>query len=136
VNQNGATITGYYATLRTSAGKQITTGYTTVTFTDVTANTNYEIELDGYASCTFNHWQGTGSTTDPLPFTQPNGPLTVVGVFNCTLGGSVGEAPSIGMLLSAIVSQFDTSMALIAAALAALAITRTVKIVRLDNSPE
>jgi hypothetical protein len=139
VNQNGATITGYYTTLRTSAGRQITTGYTQVTFTDVTANTNYEMELDSYASCTFSHWQSSGSpTTDPLPFTQPNGPLTLVGVYNCTSGGAVGGGAPASMLaiVFALLSQFAMPLGLLAAALGSFAVVhiKTVRVAQRNIS--
>jgi hypothetical protein len=138
VNQNGATITGYYATLRTSAGKQIKTGYTQVTFTDVTAGTNYEMELDSYASCTFSHWQSGGSTTDPLPFTQPNGPLTMVGVYNCTSGGAVGGGSPASMLalVFALLSQFAMPLGLLAAALGSFAVVhiKTIRVAQRNIS--
>jgi hypothetical protein len=124
VDQNGNSITGYYATLRSSSGKQISTGYTDTTFTNVNAGTEYQIELDGYGSCQFQYWQGTGSTTDPLPFTQPNGALTVVGVYDCSSRGSVGGPAFIGAAISAAVSEFGMSITLIALAFGSLLVVR------------
>ena len=101
-------------------------------YTDVTANTNYEMELDSYASCTFSHWQSSGSpTTDPLPFTQPNGPLTLVGVYNCTSGGAVGGGAPASMLalVFALLSQFAMPLGLLAAALGSFAVVR-IKTIR------
>jgi hypothetical protein len=84
VNQNGAPITGYWTVLRTSSGSKIASGYTTKTFTSgMTVGSNYEIELDGYGSCTFSHWQGTSNSGD-LTFTAAGGSQTFVGVFDCT----------------------------------------------------
>jgi hypothetical protein len=132
VNQNGATITGYYNVLRTSTGSRISTGYTTKTYTNVVANTNYEMELDSYASCTFSHWQSTGSpTANPLPFTQPNGPLTLIGVFNCTSGAAVGGGAPASMLalVFGLLSQFAMPLGLLAAALGSFAVVH-IKTIR------
>jgi hypothetical protein len=134
VDQNGNTITGYYATLRSSSGKLISTGYTGTTFTDVTAGTKYQVELDSYASCQFQYWQGSGSATDPLPFTQSAGQMTVVGVYDCSSGGSVGGGAagaagglgSIGILLSTLTSDFGMTIALIASALASIVVRAKV----------
>jgi hypothetical protein len=115
VNQNGATITGYYAELLTSAGSKISTGYTTNTFTDVIAGTNYEIELDGYSTCAFENWQGTTNSGD-MSFTQANGPMTFVGVFDCTSSGAVGLPFPFGLVLSAV-SQLGIPVGFLAAAL-------------------
>jgi hypothetical protein len=126
VNQNGATITGYYATLSSSTGKRISTGYTTKTFTDVTAGTNYEIALDSYASCTFEHWQDTGSTTNPRTFTQANGPMTLVGVYDCTSSSaSVAQPVSIGLVMSAMTSEFGIPVGFLVLAMGAFAAART-----------
>ena len=84
VNQNGQSITGYWTALRSSTGKSLATGYTTKTFTSITVGTNYEIELDSYGSCTFSHWQDSGSSVDPRTFTATAGPETFIGVFTCT----------------------------------------------------
>jgi hypothetical protein len=132
VNQNGATITGYYAILSSSAGKHISTGYTTKAFTDVTAGTNYEITLDSYASCTFEHWQDTGSTTNPRTFTQANGPMTLVGVYDCTSSSaSVAQPVSIGLVMSAVMSEFGMPIGFLVLAVGAFAAARTtVRIVQ------
>jgi hypothetical protein len=92
VNQNGQAITGYYIVLRTSAGKSLATGYTTKTFTGLTTGTSYEVELDSYGSCTFEHWQGTTNSGD-LAFTA-SGPQTFVGVFDCSGAAAPAAAKS------------------------------------------
>jgi hypothetical protein len=125
VDQNGATITGYYNVLRTGTGARISTGYTTKTYTNVVAGTNYQIELDSFGSCTFQHWQDTGSTTNPRSFAQANGPMTFVGIYNCTSGGSVGQPGSIGGLLVAMMSEFAMPVGLLALTIGSLAVVRT-----------
>jgi hypothetical protein len=84
VNQNGQAITGYWTVLYNSNGKQLSTGYTTKTFTAITVGTAYSVGLSSYSSCTFNHWQDSGSTSLTRAFTATAGPETFVGVYACT----------------------------------------------------
>ena len=129
VDQNNNPITGYDTILRTNTGSKIASGFTTKTFTTgLTAGTNYQIVLDSYGACTFNHWQDTGSTANPRTFTAVKGPLTFVGVYTCTSSGSVGQPASLGLVMSAIMSEFGIPMALLAAALGSLAIVRTASL--------
>jgi hypothetical protein len=103
VDQDGQPIAGYYSVLRTSAGVAVASGYTQRTYMAVTAGERYEIQLDSYGGCTFDHWQATGgSTADPLPFTQADGPITFVGVFDCTSSGSLAQTSLIAMLSGAM----------------------------------
>jgi hypothetical protein len=128
VDQNGNIITGYWTVLYGAAGNQIATGYTTKFFNQVTAGTTYQIELDSYGSCTFQHWQGTTNSGD-YAFTQPNGPLTVVGVYSCTSTGSLGQAPMLGLLFAGIMSQVGLPLGFVGAGLIAYVIVRGTKLV-------
>jgi hypothetical protein len=129
VNQNGATITGYYTALRTSTGTKISTGYTTKTFTSgMTAGTKYEIELDSYGSCTFTNWQGTTDSGD-LTFTAASGPQTLVGVYDCTSAGSLGPA-SPGMIFAGIMGEVGIPVGFIIGALGLFSIGRAIRVGR------
>ena len=130
MNQDGASIPGYYAVLFTASGSQLATGFTTNTFTSVTAGTGYEIQLDSYGSCTFENWQDTGSSVNPRTFTQTAGPMTFVGVYDCTSSGSVAQSPSIGMMMLAIMSQIGIPIGFVVVALGSLGIVRTIQAVR------
>jgi hypothetical protein len=92
----------------------------------VTAGTGYQVELDSYASCTFNHWQDTGNSADPRPFTQANGPMTFVGVYSCTSVAGMTQGPSIGMVLYAIVSEASLPIGFMIAALGSLGLVRII----------
>jgi hypothetical protein len=82
-NQNGQTITGYYVGLYNSGGTLVNNGYSPVTFSNLSIGTAYSVEPDNYGSCTFNHWQDTGSTTRDRSFTAANS-QTFVAVYDCT----------------------------------------------------
>jgi hypothetical protein len=118
VNQNGQIITGYLTILRTSSGFPISIGYTTNTFTLVAAGLTYQVEVDGhFGACTFSHWQDTGSKTDLRTFTQASGPMTLVGVFNCTgISASTGQPVSLGLAISALLSEFAMPIGLLSVA--------------------
>jgi hypothetical protein len=83
VNQNGATITGYYVGLYNSSGSLINHGFSPVTFSGLTVGSNYYVEPDNYGSCAFNHWQDTGSTTRDRAFTAASS-QTFVAVYDCS----------------------------------------------------
>ena len=122
VNQNAKAITGYWAVLYSSSGSKIAAGYTTKTFTAVKAGTRYQVELNSYGSCTFTNWQGT-TNSGKIAFTQPNGPLTLVGVYTCTSSGSMA-----GLLFAAL-SQVALPLGFVAAALASLGLARGARLV-------
>jgi len=82
-DQNGNPITGYYITLYDQNYKVLQTGYTTVTFSPLIAGMTYIVEADGYASCSFNHWQDTGSTNYQRTFVATNSPQTLTAVYSC-----------------------------------------------------
>lgn len=83
VNQNGVKITGYYVGLYNSGGTLINSGFSWVTFTGLSVGTTYSVEPDNYGSCTFNHWQDTGSTTRDRSFTAAS-TQTFTAVYECT----------------------------------------------------
>ena len=123
VNQNGGAITGYETTLSSSSGSLISTGFTSETFTDVTAGTSYEIALDSYGSCTFENWQDTGSSVDSRTVTA-SGAQTFVGVYDCTSSGSVGQPLFAALLMTAIAGQAGMPLGFLLAALGLYAIVR------------
>lgn len=82
VDQNNNPITGYYVGLYDSNHNLITSSYTPHTFSD-TVGTNYYVEPDSYGTCTFNHWQDTGSTIRDRSFTAQSS-QTFVAVYQCT----------------------------------------------------
>lgn len=84
VNQNGVAITGYWTVLYNKAGSVLQTGYTPKVFSGLTAGTTYQVELDSYGSCTFQHWQDTGSTNPLRTYVATSGSQTLVGVYSCT----------------------------------------------------
>jgi hypothetical protein len=130
VDQDGDSIPGYYAVLFAANGSQLATGFTTYTFASVTTGTSYQIQLDSYGSCTFENWQGTGGSVNPLTFTQGDGPMTLVGVYDCTSSSSLAQSPSIGIMMSAIMSQIGIPIGFVVVALGSLAIVRTIQTVR------
>lgn len=83
VNQNDQAITGYYVGLYNSGGTLINHGFSPVTFTGLTIGTTYSVGPDNYGSCTFNHWQDTGSTTRDRSFTAAS-TQTFTAVYYCT----------------------------------------------------
>jgi hypothetical protein len=96
----------------------------------VTAGTTYEIQLDSYGSCTFENWQDTGSAVYPRTFTQADGPMTFVGVYDCTSSGSVAQNPSTGIMMLAIMSQIGIPIGFVVVAMGSLAIVRIIQAVR------
>lgn len=82
VNQDGVSITGYYAVLYNSSGSVISTGFTPTTYTTTIGNT-YELRADSYGSCTFSHWSD-GVTSDPMTFTSTSSSTTYTAVYDCS----------------------------------------------------
>jgi hypothetical protein len=123
VNQNGAAITGYLTTLSSTSGSLISTGYTPETFTDVTAGTSYQIALESYGSCTFEDWQGTGSSGATT--VTASGAQTLVGVYDCTSSGSVGQPVFAALMMTAVAGQVGIPIGFLLAALGLCAIVRT-----------
>lgn len=87
VNQNGATITGYYVGLYNIGGTLINSGFSPVTFTDISAGSSYYVAPDNYGSCTFNYWQDTGNSTRERYFIA-YGTQSLTAVYDCSSGGS------------------------------------------------
>ncbi len=83
VDQNDNPITGYYVGLYDSGGTLINNGFSPVTFSGLTVGANYFVEPDNYGSCTFNHWQDTGSTVRDRSFTAASS-QTFTAVYTCT----------------------------------------------------
>lgn len=84
VNQDGQTITGYWTVLYDGSGNQAGTGYTPKTFSGLNVGSVYSVLLDSYASCTFDHWQDTGSANSERSFTATASSQTFTGVYDCT----------------------------------------------------
>ena len=81
VDQNGNTLAGYYTTLYQS-GNQVEAGFTPATFQS-TAGLSYSVLVGNYGSCSFNHWQDTGSTTDQRTITAQGSELAFTAVYAC-----------------------------------------------------
>lgn len=81
VNQNGASIFGYYVLLSNSEGTGLNQGYTTQTFPTL-PGTAYTIAADGYNNCNFSQWSD-GVTTNPRSFTATSGSLQFTAVLDC-----------------------------------------------------
>jgi hypothetical protein len=90
VNQNGASIFGYYTVLYGSAGNVISTGYTAQTFS-TTAGDSYSVEIDGYGSCNFAQW-ADGSTSNPRSFTASGSAMSFTAVFDCGASASLSQS--------------------------------------------
>ena len=59
---NGDPLPGYYAVLNQSGRTIVATAYTPATF-NLTDGQTYTVGVDGYGSCTFDHWLDTGNKT-------------------------------------------------------------------------
>jgi hypothetical protein len=82
-DQVGNPIYGYYITLYDQSYKVLETGYTTVTFSPLTAGTTYIVEADGYGSCSFAYWQDTMSTNYQRTFSATSSPEVFTAVYSC-----------------------------------------------------
>lgn len=82
VNQNGAQIDGYYTVLF-QYGNTINTGFTTITFPTISGEI-YTVQVDDYASCSFSHWQDSGSSNSQREFTATSSGQMFTAVYTCT----------------------------------------------------
>ena len=89
VDQNDNEITGYHTVLYNEGGKALYSGFTPVTFpsSDLAFGVSYSVGPENYGSCTFNHWQDTGSTIQDRGF-NAYGSQTFTAVYDCSSGGS------------------------------------------------
>lgn len=70
-DSSGKMITGYETVLYTSGGTEISSGFSTYTYTGLTSETVYKMLVDSYDGCDFDDWNGTGgSTANPISFTS------------------------------------------------------------------
>jgi hypothetical protein len=92
VDQNGSPIAGYYVVLYGSGGSVLGTGFTPATFT-TTAGQAYSVQPGNYGSCSFNHWQDSGSTTSLRALTATSSSQTLTAVYNC-IGAIDSSGPS------------------------------------------
>src|ERR1700733_8420032 len=85
VDQNGNQINGYYTVLYNSSGNEMSSGFTPFVLNGMSYGQTYEVQVDNYGSCTFSHWQDTGSSANPrkFSFTQTASGLTFEAVYNC-----------------------------------------------------
>jgi hypothetical protein len=91
LDQNGNAITGYYVRLLGHSGNEINDAYSPATF-QLTDGQTYSIETSNYLSCTFNHWQDTGSTNGTRTFIASNDMQKFTAVYACTTTGIGGSA--------------------------------------------
>ncbi|MGA2874454.1 MAG: ice-binding family protein [Nitrososphaerales archaeon] len=85
LDQNGNVITGYYVRLFDN-GQEMNDAYSPATFQLIDGQT-YSIETSSYLSCTFSHWQDTGSTNSTRTTTASNNMQTFTAVYACTTPG-------------------------------------------------
>jgi hypothetical protein len=110
VNSFGNTIDGYWTVLYNSAGSSLATGYTPSVYT-LNSGAGYQVEADGYAPCTFSHWEGgglTGSTQDPAPITIDS-PTTITAVYSGSACGPQVANSSTPSVTPATLSTTSTS---------------------------
>ncbi|MCL5067249.1 MAG: hypothetical protein M1368_02705, partial [Thaumarchaeota archaeon] len=67
VDQNGASISGFYTVVQSASGTVLDTGYTPLTYT-ATTGTQYLVTADSYGNYVFNHWS-IGSTSQTITVT-------------------------------------------------------------------
>ena len=89
VDQNDNKITGYYTVLYNSTGSIINTGYTPVTFPDLTYGAKYVVRPEDYGSRSFAYWKDTGNTTRYRSFVANGVDQTFTAVYNCYSSPSV-----------------------------------------------
>jgi hypothetical protein len=85
-NTNGQTITGYHTELHNSGGSVVGTGFTPATFS-VNEGQEYTVHVDNYGSCTFSHWEDTGST-DASRSIDLTGSDSITAVYSCAAARS------------------------------------------------
>ena len=83
-------MTGYYVAL-SQGGNTLSSGFTPAAFT-LTSGQSYTVTADGYGSCIFDHWAGTGSTSASQSVSISSN-TQITAVYNCggsTSGGTGG----------------------------------------------
>ena len=88
----GASMTGYYVAL-SQGGNTLSSGFTPAAFT-LTSGQSYTVTADGYGSCIFDHWAGTGSTSASQSVSISSN-TQITAVYNCggsTSGGGSGSS--------------------------------------------
>lgn len=63
VDMNGNTLASYAVELHDTSGNTIDTEDSPATFA-ITAGQTYQVEADSFGTCTFDHWDDTGATSD------------------------------------------------------------------------
>jgi hypothetical protein len=85
VDQNGNAMTGYYVALFDQSSNVLGTGFTPMTFADLTTGQAYIVQADSsYGGCTFTYWIETGGTNYQMNFTAMNATQTFTAVYSCT----------------------------------------------------
>jgi hypothetical protein len=77
---NGGALTGFWVQLY-MGGATAATGFTPSNFTLISGQT-YTVEVDGYAGCSFDHWQDTGGTNNQRDVATSND-ISLTAVLNC-----------------------------------------------------
>ena len=77
---SGNALTGFYTELDLN-GAAVNSGYTPMVYT-LNNGVTYSVMVDGYGSCTFSHWAGSGSTADPMSISI-NSNTSITAVLNC-----------------------------------------------------
>lgn len=81
VNQNGSSISGYYAVLYDRNGTVAGTGLTPVTFR-VEMGEQHSVQVENYGACTFSHWTD-GVAENSVVFNVTTASMDFTAVYNC-----------------------------------------------------
>ncbi|HJT10074.1 MAG TPA: hypothetical protein VJ771_04755 [Candidatus Nitrosotalea sp.] len=88
--ENGTALPGMFVELQNSAGVDIATGFSPVSFT-VTSSQSYNVLVDNFDCYTFTSWQDTGSADNPRSISiTSDTTLTALYTVNCGTGGGTG----------------------------------------------
>src|SRR5207245_5795251 len=77
---SGATLTGYNTVLSQN-GVTVASGFTPATFT-LNNGQSYSLVVNGFGSCSFDHWLDNGSTGNPRAVSVTSD-TTLTAVMNC-----------------------------------------------------
>lgn len=109
VDLTGNTIVGYYTVLY-QGGTIVDTQFTPASFTANIGQT-YTVLVDDYGSCSFDHWQDTGSAVRQRDVTPDSiGGVSFVAVYNCATKSTVEEVTTVNAAGNNLPGYFVTLM--------------------------
>src|SRR5438445_524867 len=103
---SGATLTGYNTALSQN-GVTVASGFTPATFT-LNNGQSYSLVVDGYGSCSFDHWLDNGSTGNPRAVSVTSD-TTLTAVMNCVTSTSTTTASTTTTAISTSTTTISTS---------------------------